>query len=182
MKLILILGLTGATLCISMAALGQSKIEAEAELEVKGEIAFPFEEKQISGFEWEYGEGGELFSNVVRNQGLEIEPFCDFSCTMTADIAEDAFSFYETRAAGDDFEHDVYKAEIIATINRQGKFFEWAPVDCSHQEEFEILLTLEVMHFTRGGWIDHAVMSSHGFNPWPVGPCWIDPLSVEITP
>lgn len=179
MKSIVVFALAAVTLGISIAALGQSRIEAAAELKIKGETAFPFKENQMTGFKWKYGTGGELFSRVVRNQELDF--LCDYSCTMTAEIAEDAFYFWETRGESTEHEHDVYLADVIVTIKQQGKFHEFSPIACSNHEEFDLPLTIEVLDFIGEGLIDHALV--HGeFNPWPVGPCWVDPMFVKMKP
>jgi hypothetical protein len=173
MKLILILGLGGAIFCASMSALGQSKIEAEAEFEIKAEIAFPFKEKQITGLEWEYGEGGEWFSQVVKNH--EHSFMCDYSCTISAELAEDAFFFLETREANTEGEHDVYIAEVNATIQRRGQISGWGY--CDFEEEYSDPFILEVQDFKTEGWIDLTFMWG---NPGP--PCFTGPLSTKVIP
>jgi len=173
MRLILYLSLVGAIFCLSMPALGQSKIEAKGTFKIKAEIAFPFKEKQITDLKWKHGEGGKWFGQVVKNH--EHSFMCDYSCTIAAELAEDAFFFLETRDADTDGEHDVYIAEVNATIQRRGQISGWGY--CDFEEEYSEPFILEVQDFKSEGWIDLTFMWG---NDWP--PCFTGPLSTKVIP
>ena len=179
MRLILILGLAGAIFCIPMSAFGQSKIEAVAEAELKVENAFPFIEKQITGVGWEYGEGGEFFSEVIKDH--EYPWMCDYSCTMTAELAEDAFYFVDTINEGLIDERYVYAAEVIATVKQEGNY--WGDMqNCDFEEENSETFILKVEDYTTEGWLDFMWLVEPTdwelWTPWP--PCFIGPLLTEV--
>lgn len=176
MRLNLFIGLAGIILCIPMSAFGQSKIEAAAEADLKAEVAFPFFEKHITGFEWEYGEGGEFYSEVFKDH--QYSWMCDYSCTITAELAEDAFYTAGPPVnPGQIDEHYFYEAEVIATVMRQGDL--WGdPDNCDFEEEISLPLILEVTDFTSEGWIDFTFILGELDGP----PCFVGPLLTEISP
>jgi hypothetical protein len=176
MKLILILGLAGSILCASVSVFGQSKIEATAEADVAAEVAFPFTEKQSTGVEWEYGEGGEFYSQVVKDH--EYSWMCDYSCTITAELAEDAFYFVAPPInEGLIDEQYIYEAQLIATVKRNGDYFGFE--NCDFEEEYSSPFTLVVQDYTTEGWLD-ITWIDWGEDNWP--PCFVGPLLTEITP
>ena len=178
MRLILIFSIACLMLGASMTAFGQSKIEAEAKLKVKADLSFPFVERQSSEFKWKDGKGGSMSGQVLKLQ--ENDYLCDYSCSVTADLAGNAFELLETRDEGMDSEHHVYGAHVTATIHQKGKFWDDWGFDCDHEEEYNSEINLEVLDFTTEGWIDMAFI--WGDVNWDLGPCWIGPLSVELTP
>ena len=122
---------------------------------------------------WEHGEGGKWFGQVVKNH--ENSFMCDYSCTITAELAEDAFFYLETRNAGTDGEHDVYIAEVNATIQRRGEISGWGY--CEFEEEYSSPFILEVQDFTTEGWVDVTLIWGEFFPP-----CFTGPLSTKVIP